>query len=358
MNHPIIIAGPCAAESQEQVRQAAVELKDFRLPQTAGGRGITFFRSGAWKPRTRPGTFEGVGKEGLLWLKDIQESTGLQTCTEVASAYHAEEVLKVGLSAVWLGTRTTANPFLVEEIAKALEGTPLHIFVKNPINPDLNLWLGAVQRILRHHPENVYAIHRGFSDYHTGQLRNAPLWRVPIEFKVQMPDIPLLCDPSHLSGHTDFIPDLAQRALDLNFDGLMLEVHHHPSQALCDGPQQLTPKTFKSLMHTLSWRKSLPSEDPLAEEKILIDAIRTRIDVLDDDLVNVLAKRMELVDHIGEVKKRGKIGIVQIERWNQVSDRTREQAVEKGLGEPFIEEVYKAIHQEAIKRQEKIIRNE
>jgi chorismate mutase len=358
MNHPILIAGPCAAESQEQVRQAALQLKDFRLPQAAGGGGISFFRSGLWKPRTSPGGFEGVGEEGLQWLREVQESTGLKACTEVGSARHAEMVLKAGLSAVWLGTRTTANPFLVEEIARVLEGTALHIFVKNPINPDLNLWIGAVQRIMRHHPVNVYAIHRGFSDYHSRQLRNAPLWRIPIEFKVAMPGVPLLCDPSHLTGNTVLIPNVAQRALDLNFDGLMLEVHPCPVEALCDGPQQLTPDAFKQLMHSLSWRRSLPSENPSAEEKIEIDAIRTRIGILDDELVDILAKRMSLIDTIGEVKKRGGIGIVQIERWNRVLERIRQQATEKGLDKDFIEEVYRAIHQEAIKRQEKIIRNE
>jgi chorismate mutase len=358
MKHPIIIAGPCSAETEEQVRTAANELKDFRLPVSAGGEGISFFRSGIWKPRTRPGTFEGVGETGLPWLSRVQEDFGLSVCTEVASARHVELVVEAGLDAVWIGTRTTANPFLVEEIAKALQGTSLHVFVKNPINPDLGLWIGAVQRVLRYCPEHVYAIHRGFSDYHIGQLRNAPLWRVPIDFKVQMPEIPLLCDPSHLSGNTVYIPELAQRALDLNFDGLMLEVHPSPSQALCDAGQQLNPATFNDLMHSLMWRRSTPSDDSLSEEKILIDAIRTRIDVLDDDLVDLLAQRMSLVDQIGEVKKRGGIGIIQIERWNTVSSRTKNLAIEKGLDDTFISEVYRAIHQQSIKRQEKIIRDE
>lgn len=356
MNHPIIIAGPCSAETQEQVRSAAGQLKDFRLPQIAGGGRISFFRCGIWKPRTRPGMFEGVGEAGLPWLTAIQEELGLPVCTEVASAHHVELVLKAGLQAVWIGARTTANPFLVEEIAKALEGTSLHVFVKNPISPDLNLWIGAVQRVLRYGPQHVYAIHRGFSDYHLGQLRNAPLWRVAIEFKVQMPEIPLLCDPSHLSGDTAFISELAQRALDLNFDGLMLEVHPRPCEALCDARQQLDPDSFKDLMCSLSWRRSSPSDDSLSEEKIIIDAIRTRIDVLDDDLVDILAQRMSLVDQIGQVKKRGGIGIIQIERWNTVSSRTRNLAVAKGLDDAFIEEVYKAIHQQSIRRQEKIIR--
>lgn len=355
MNHPIIIAGPCSAETQEQVRSAAVQLKDFRLPQPAGGGGISFFRSSIWKSRTRPGTFEGIGEMGLPWLTAVQEELGLPVCTEVVSAHHVELVLKAGLQAVWLGTRTTANPFLVEEIAKALEGTSLHIFVKNPINPDLDLWIGAVQRMLRY-SQHVYAIHRGFSDYHVGKLRNAPLWRIPIEFKVQMPGIPLLCDPSHLSGNTAFIPELAQRALDLNFDGLMLEVHPRPCKALCDARQQLDPDAFRKLMQSLSWRRSIVPDDSLLEERIVIDAIRTRIDVLDDDLVDILAQRMSLVDQIGQVKKRGGVEIIQIEHWNAVSSRIRRLAAEKGLDDSFIEEVYKAIHQQSIKRQEKIIR--
>ena len=357
MNHPIIIAGPCSAETREQVWSAAMQLKDFRLPAAAGGRGISFFRSGIWKPRTRPGYFEGVGEAGLPWLSDVQKELGLQVCTEVASAHHVELVLKAGFHAVWLGTRTTANPFLVEEIAKALEGTPLHVFVKNPINPDLGLWIGAVQRVLRVGPKCVYAIHRGFSDYHIGQLRNAPLWRLSIEFKVQMPGIPLLCDPSHLSGDTAFIPDLAQRALDLNFDGLMIEVHPKPAEALCDAGQQFTPAEFAALMNALLWRRSAPSQDSFSEEKILLDAIRSRIDVLDEDLVDLLAQRMSLVDQIGQVKKRGGIGIIQLERWNEVTSRTRKQAAEKDLDDSFIQEVYRAIHQQSIKRQEKIIRD-
>ena len=228
--------------------------------------------------------------------------------------------------------------------------------MKNPINPDLGLWIGAVQRVLRVGPKCVYAIHRGFSDYHIGQLRNAPLWRLSIEFKVQMPGIPLLCDPSHLSGDTAFIPDLAQRALDLNFDGLMIEVHPKPAEALCDAGQQFTPAEFAALMNALLWRRSAPSQDSFSEEKILLDAIRSRIDVLDEDLVDLLAQRMSLVDQIGQVKKRGGIGIIQLERWNEVTSRTRKQAAEKDLDDSFIQEVYRAIHQQSIKRQEKIIR--
>lgn len=356
MSHPIIIAGPCSAETREQVWSAARQLAAFRLPPAAGSGGISFFRSGIWKPRTRPGNFEGIGETGLPWLSDVQKELGLPVCTEVASARHVELVLKAGLQAVWLGTRTTANPFLVEEIAKALKGAPLHVFVKNPINPDLGLWIGAVQRVLRYGPQKVYAIHRGFSDYHIGQLRNAPLWRIPIDFKVQLPDIPLLCDPSHLSGDTSFIPDLAQRALDLNFDGLMIEVHPSPAGALSDAVQQFTPAGFEKMMHSLSWRRSAPSEDLHSEEKIIIDAIRSRIDVLDEDLVDLLAQRMSLVDQIGLVKKRGGIGIIQIERWNEVTSRTRRQAAHKDLDDAFIQEVYRAIHQQSIKRQEKIIR--
>lgn len=356
MHSPIIIAGPCSAETEQQVRAAAQELAAFRMPVSAGGEGISFFRSGIWKPRTMPGGFEGVGQDGLPWLRAVQDDYNIPVCTEVASARHVELVREAGLQAVWIGTRTTANPFLVEEIARALDGSDMHVFVKNPINPDLGLWIGAVERVRRVGIKHVYAIHRGFSDYHVGQLRNAPLWRVPIEFKVNMPEVPLLCDPSHLSGDTAYIPDLAQRALDLNFDGLMLEVHHMPCEALCDARQQLDPNAFAGLMHRLQWRRSAPSEDIRSEEKILLDALRARIDVLDEDMVDILAQRMCLVDQIGEVKKKGGIGIVQIERWNTVSQHTRDLAASKGLDTAFIEEIYKAIHQLSIKRQEEVMR--
>ncbi len=354
MNPPLIIAGPCSAETQEQVQQTALELKDFRLPRSAGGGQISFFRAGLWKPRTQADTFSGVGEEGLPWLKHVQETTGLAVCTEVASARHVEWVLRAGLDGVWLGARTTANPFLTEEIAKALEGSQLHVFVKNPINPDLNLWIGAVERVLHHHPQNVYAIHRGFSHYYTGKLRNAPLWRIPVEFKIQMSEIPLLCDPSHMAGHTQYIQELAQRALNLGFDGLMVEVHPSSDQAWTDGAQQLSLQAFKDMMHALSWRDTFSSKDPLQDEHQLLDILRARIDVLDDDLVDLLAQRMALSDAIGALKKRRDMGIVQPGRWQQICNKTEKLAAEKGLHQGFIEEIYKAIHQESIKRQEKI----
>lgn len=355
MHPPIVIAGPCSAETQEQVLQTALELKDSRLPESVGGGGISFYRAGLWKPRTQADTFRGVGEEGLSWLQQVRESTGLKVCTEAASARHVELVLRAGLDGIWLGARTTANPFLTEEIARAVEGTSLHVFVKNPINPDLNLWIGAVERILQHHPQNVYAIHRGFSHYYTGKLRNAPLWRIPVEFKVRMSGIPLLCDPSHLAGNTQYIQELAQRALNLGFDGLMVEVHNNPDSAWSDGAQQIRPQAFKDLMQALSWRRKFPSDDPQADEKQVLDALRARIDVLDDDLVELLAQRMTLSDAIGAMKKRRGIGIVQAGRWQEICERLEKLAAEKGLDTGFIEEIYKAIHQESIKRQEKII---
>ncbi|HHV40006.1 MAG: bifunctional 3-deoxy-7-phosphoheptulonate synthase/chorismate mutase type II [Bacteroidales bacterium] len=358
MHPPIIVAGPCSAETQEQVQQTALELKDFTMSPSAGGKGISFFRAGLWKPRTQADTFQGVGEEGLFWLKHVQETTGLSVCTEAASARHVEKILEAGLEGVWLGARTTANPFLTEEIAKALEGTQLHVFVKNPINPDLNLWIGAVERVLQYHPQNVYAIHRGFSHYYSGKLRNAPLWRIPVEFKVRMPGIPLLCDPSHLAGNREYIQELAQRALNLGFDGLMVEVHPAPDKAWTDGAQQMEPREFRELMHTLSWRKSFPSDDPQQDETQLMDALRARIDVLDDDLIDLLAQRMSLADAIGTIKKRRGIGIVQTGRWKQICDKIEKLAVEKGLDTDFVGEIYQAIHQESIKRQEKIIGDE
>lgn len=344
MKTPLLVAGPCSAESQEQILTTAAGLTD-----------VGFFRAGIWKPRTKPGTFEGVGERGLPWLAQVQTRYGIPACTEVASAQHVQAVRKAGLKGAWIGARTTANPFLVEEIAQALEGSDMHVFVKNPINPELELWIGAVQRLQKHGLTHLYAIHRGFSDYHVGQLRNAPLWMVPINFKTRMPDIPLLCDPSHLTGNTAFIQEIAQRALDLNFDGLMLEVHPNPSQALSDAKQQLTVEGFCTLINTLQWRKASVADDPHSEESILLEALRARIDVLDEDLVDLLSKRMLLADNIGEVKKRGGIGILQIERWNCVTDRVRQMAEDKHLDQTFIEEVYRIIHQQSIKRQEAII---
>lgn len=244
------------------------------------------------------------GEEGLSWLQQVRGSTGLKVCTEAASARHAELVLRAGLDGIWLGARTTANPF----DGRNCPGPGGYVAARvcqNPINPDLNLWIGAVERILQHHPQNVYAIHRGFSHYYTGKLRNAPLWRIPVEFKVRMSGIPLLCDPSHLAGNTQYIQELAQRALNLGFDGLMVEVHNNPDSAWSDGAQQIRPQAFKDLMQALSWRRKFPSDNPQEDEKQVLDALRARIDVLDDDLVELLAQRMTLSDAIGAMKNGG-----------------------------------------------------
>lgn len=357
MDGPFLIAGPCSAESPEQVWQAAQHLASFRLPQEAGGQGIRFFRAGLWKPRSKPGSFEGVGAEGIPWLVAAQDQFGLSACTEVAQPKHVELVANAGLKGVWIGTRTTTNPFLVQELAQALQGTPMTVFVKNPINPDLPLWLGAVDRFLQAGVKHVVAIHRGFSDYHVGQLRNAPLWMVPIEFKINKPDITLLCDPSHLCGHTQFIPEITQRALDLNFDGLMLEVHPHPEQALCDARQQLDLVQFDTLMSQLKWPSAHLSAHHASEDIVLLNALRARMDVLDDDIVDLLAQRMAISEQIGAIKKRNGIGIVQFERWKQVRGHVLSQSNEKYLDAHFMETIYKSIHEQSIARQEKIIRD-
>ncbi len=357
--HPIIIAGPCSAESREQVLEAARGLSRVVLPRETGLGKISFFRAGIWKPRTEPGSFEGVGTRGLPWLMEVQDTYGLTACTEVAGTVHAEEVLRAGLRAVWIGARTTTNPFLVQEIARVLSGTGTQVFVKNPMHPDPGLWVGAVERFLREGLTSVCAVHRGFSENHAGSLRNAPLWMVPINFKLRLPQIPLLCDPSHLCGRTEFIAGIAQRALDLNFDGLMLEVHPHPCDALSDAPQQLDITSFEALMQTLQWRHSTPSGTEEAADKALLEALRLRIDILDEDIVDLLAQRMALVDRIGLLKKKAGVGIVQTERWTKgVLHRVEKLAEDKKLDIKFLNEVYEAIHKQSIARQESIMHQE
>ena len=343
MKRPFIIAGPCSAESLAQLRETALTLS--RL-------GVAFFRAGSWKPRTHPDDFEGYGTEALGWLSQVQSEFQLPTATEVASAAHVEAVLKAGLKGIWVGARTTVNPFAVQEIASAVAGTELQVFVKNPVNPDPALWMGALERFQKAGVVNPIAVHRGFSVYKCGGYRNAPIWMVPIEVKRSMPHIPILCDPSHIAGDSRWVPSLAQKAMDLCFDGLMIEVHPHPQEALSDAQQQLTPLQFERLVNDLVLRSP---DAPNQKLKNKLEDLRAQIDLYDDHIVDALAQRMRIVAEIGSIKREGGITIFQPRRWEELIARIRQQGDMSGVSSLFLEELFALIHQEAVERQQGIM---
>ncbi len=338
-----LIAGPCSAESREQVLAAAQGLKDA---------GLSYFRAGIWKPRTRPGAFEGVGSTGLPWLQEVQREVGLKVCIEVAKPRHIEEALEAGIDMVWVGARTTANPFQVQDIADALQGVNIPVAVKNPTQPDLALWSGAVERMQRAGIQDVMAVHRGFTVHGQKTYRNAPLWQIPIDFRNAHPDIPLLNDPSHITGKRDMVPDVAQMSVDLGFDGLMVEVHPDPDQAWTDAAQQLTPKRFVDLLQELDFRS-----DAQGSTHERLAALRSEIDVIDEALVELLARRMGVSENIGLYKKDHGLTILQNARWKQILRQSAQLAEGQGLDAAFIEDVYKAIHQASIAAQRKVIRD-
>ena len=344
MKHPFVIAGPCSAESYEQLRKTAQALSRF---------GVDFFRAGAWKPRTHPNDFMGHGTEALEWLSKIQEEFQLPVATEVASPAHVEAVLKVGLKGVWVGARTTVNPFAVQEIASAVAGTKLHIFVKNPINPDIALWMGALERFQRVGIDSPMAIHRGFSVYKSDGYRNTPIWMIPMDLKRCMPHIAILCDPSHISGNSDLVPSLAQKAMDLCFDGLMVEVHPHPQEALSDAQQQLTPIQFEQMMHSLVLR----TPDASGSLRNKIDDLRAQINLFDDQMVSLLAQRMGIVREIGSIKREGGITIFQQRRLEELIERIRNQGDLAGVSPMLLEHIFALIHQEAVLQQQEIMQS-
>ncbi len=343
LNHPLVIAGPCSAETEQQVLKIAHELKDTDA---------TVFRAGIWKPRTRPGNFEGVGALGLKWMQKAKEETGLLTTTEVANANHVDLALKHDIDILWIGARTTVSPFIVQEIAEALRGTDKPVLVKNPVNPDLALWLGAVERFYTADVKNLGVIHRGFSTYEKTRYRNNPEWQLPIDLQNRFPDLPLILDPSHIAGRRDIIFDLSQTALDLNYDGLMVETHHDPDNAWSDAAQQITPSTLIGFMEDLKIRKET---DEAADYKNKINTLRTQIDVIDHQLIEMLGKRMTVADAIGALKKEHNVAVLQTKRWNEILGKMILQGEEKNLSEEFILRVFKAVHQESINHQEKII---
>ncbi|RNC92792.1 MAG: 3-deoxy-7-phosphoheptulonate synthase [Allomuricauda sp.] len=342
--HPLVIAGPCSAETEEQVLKIAHELKDSD---------VSYYRAGIWKPRTRPGNFEGVGAIGLKWLQKVKEETGLKTATEVANKNHVDLALEHDVDLLWIGARSTVSPFIVQEIADALEGTDKVVLIKNPVNPDLSLWLGAVERLHTANIKKLGVIHRGFSTYQKTKYRNIPEWQLAIELQSRFPDLPLINDPSHITGKRDMVFDVSQTALDLNFDGLMIETHHDPDGAWSDAAQQVTPDTLKQMFKNLKMRKETDEE---AEYNANLSNLRAQIDVIDNQLIDTLGKRMQVADAIGELKKQRNVAVLQTNRWNTILGKMILEGEQHGLSEEFVLRMFKAIHQESINHQEKIIK--
>ena len=341
--HPLVIAGPCSAETEGQVLKIAHELKDTD---------VTVYRAGIWKPRTRPGMFEGVGAIGLGWLKKVKEETGLLTATEVANKDHVKLAIENDVDILWIGARSTVSPFIVQEIADALEGTDKIVLVKNPVNPDLSLWLGGVERLYTANIKNLGLIHRGFSTYEKTKFRNIPEWQIAIEVKNRFPDLPIICDPSHIAGRRDLIFDLSQAALDLNFEGLMIETHWDPDNAWSDAKQQVTPTRLVEIMKDLKVRKKTTEEEAYKHE---LNTLRAQIDVVDQTLLDTLGKRMKVAKEIGNLKLANNVAVLQNKRWNEILGKMILEGQERELSEEFILRVFKAIHQESINKQEKIL---
>lgn len=343
LDHPLVIAGPCSAETEEQVLQIANELKKSD---------VSVFRAGIWKPRTRPGGFEGVGAIGLKWLQKAKAETGLLMATEVANANHVQLAIEHDIDVLWIGARTAVNPFAIQEIADALEGTDKIVLLKNPVNPDLSLWIGGLERLYNANIKKLGVIHRGFSTYEKTKYRNNPEWQIAIDMQNRFPDLPLICDPSHITGKRDMIQEVSQQALDLNFDGLIIETHNDPDNAWSDAAQQVTPDTLKRMFVDLRVRKETDEETEY-NNKLL--QLRAQIDTYDDKIIEVIGNRMRIADEIGQLKKSKNVAILQNKRWNEILGKMILTGEEKGLSEEFILKLYKAIHQESINHQERIV---
>jgi chorismate mutase len=343
LNHPLVIAGPCSAESEEQVMEIAEELKNTDA---------TVFRAGVWKPRTRPGTFEGNGAKALPWLQKVKEKTGLLVAIEIANAHHAKLALEFDIDILWIGARTTVNPFAVQEIAEAIQGTDKIVLVKNPINPDLELWIGAIERLHKMGVRNLGAIHRGFSSFRKSKYRNIPSWQIPIDLMSKYPSLPIINDPSHICGNRAGIFEVSQTALDLKMDGLIIETHCNPDKAWSDAKQQITPSRLVEIMEGLKVRKPRFEEE---ESLSALNALRQEINAKDSQLLETLSERMQIVDNIGKAKKAANVAVLQNTRWQEILEHVVVNGEEQGLSKEFIERIFKAIHQESIAHQEKII---
>ncbi len=340
---PCVIAGPCSAESEEQVMETARGLRSF---------GINVFRAGIWKPRTHPGSFEGIGVQGLKWLQKVKKETGMKVATEVASQKHVFECLKYGVDVVWLGARTTANPFLVQEIAEALRDVDIPVLVKNPVNADIDLWIGALERLNAVGLRKLGVIHRGFSTFSKIKYRNDPGWQVAVELRSRYPHLPFFCDPSHMAGCRDYLYEISQRSLDLGLDGLMVESHCNPSCALSDAKQQLVPEDLKKMLESLIVRN--PDSDNV-DYKENIDQLRSRIDIIDENIINLLASRMNISREIGEYKRDNNIAILQTSRWDTLLAEMIRKGAENGLDEKFIASVFNAIHEASVQVQNDVL---
>jgi len=338
---PIVIAGPCSAETEEQVMLSAKQIAK---------QGIKIFRAGIWKPRTKPGGFEGVGSEGLAWLRNVKKETGMYVSTEVATAKHVLEALKYGVDLLWIGARTTANPFAVQEIADALQGVDIPILIKNPVNPDLELWIGAIERIHNAGLRTIMAIHRGFSSYDKKLYRNLPQWHIPIELHRRIPNLPIFCDPSHIGGSRELIAPICQQAMDLQFHGLIVESHCCPEKAWSDKDQQITPEALGSILDTLVVRKMNQTTENLS-------ALRKQIDEVDMNLIGLLAQRMRISREIGQYKKEHDMPVLQAVRYDEIISKRVAQAVSMEMSEEFMKNVLEAIHSESVRQQIEIINN-
>lgn len=340
---PLIISGPCSAETEDQLLQTAQRL-------AATGQ-VDMLRAGIWKPRTRPGNFEGVGTKGLTWLMKAKSVTGLSTTVEVATAKQVEDALHFDVDVLWIGARTTVNPFSVQEVADALRGVDIPVLIKNPINPDLELWGGAVERIEKTGIKKIGLIHRGFSSYGNTEFRNAPMWHLAIEMKRRNPAMLMISDPSHICGRRDILLEIAQKAIDLDFDGLMLESHIDPDNAWSDAKQQITPQQLSDLLGKIQWR------DETADKKefiIALEKLRDQINHLDDELMQLLSQRMKIADKIGEYKKNNNVTILQTNRWNEILGRAYIKGEQLGLSKEFITKYFDAVHLESINHQTKV----
>ena len=332
---PIIIAGPCSAESEQQVFETAKGLK---------AAGVEVLRAGIWKPRTRPNCFEGVGSEGLVWMKRVQRELGMKISTEVANVKHVYEALKAGVDMLWIGARTSANPFAMQEIADALKGTDIPVLVKNPVNPDVELWIGALERLNMAGLKKIGVIHRGFSAYVKSKYRNVPQWQLPIEIKRRFPDMLMICDPSHISGKREYIQEVSQQAMDLGFDGLIIEAHCSPDCAWSDKAQQVTPQGLAYICRNLVIRETNATTESLTE-------LRSQIDKLDDELLELLSRRMRVSRDIGQYKKEHNMPVLQAQRYGELLTRRADQAVRMGMDREFMRSVLQAIHEESIRQQ-------
>lgn len=341
---PLIISGPCSAETEEQVLATALALSKT-------GK-VDVLRAGIWKPRTRPGSFEGIGAKGLPWLQKAKELTGMPVAVEVATAKQVESALHFGVDILWIGARTTVNPFSVQDVADALKGVKVPVLIKNPINPDLELWIGAVERVQKSGIDNIGLIHRGFSSYGNTEYRNAPMWHLAIELKRRHPELPMICDPSHISGRRDILQAVAQEAIDLDYDGLMLETHVDPDNAWSDAKQQITPEKFGEMLDNITWRHERTDQ---REFNTALEKLRNQINGIDDEILQLLGNRMKIAEKIGQYKKENNITILQTNRWNEILDRGVKAGEKLGLTKDFITKYFDAVHLESINRQNKVM---